>query len=1265
MSVQSPGNPLQILASRFELRSELGAGGTGVVHRAFDHQLGREVAIKTLRANSPELFYNLKEEFRAAASIVHPNLVRLHELFVHGSECFFTMELLDAIPFDRWVRPGAQRSFRDELNLGRRSSPAVCLPSWTESGTHRIAAASSPATLADSPKVEQSDAAARLASAATQLVRAVAALHDAGRIHCDLKPSNILVTANGRVVVLDFGLSSPRRGQFARRGFSGTLAYAAPEQMWGVALTPAADWYSVGVVLFQALTGELPDSDGHFEATMARAWAALELESTGHLPSQFAHLVSQLLQLDPRQRPTREAIVAVLDPPHQPSSTSRAHERHFVGRAAELEALRRAFLSARAGWLTAVDVRGDSGMGKTELVREFTLEAAYDGALVARGQCRLDESVPYQALDQVIDDLSKHLSLLGRADRRTFLPDDFSSLVRVFPVLGRLARIERPSEEIEGSVIRQRAVIALRQMLWRLCAWRPLIVWIDDANWGDPESQSLLCELLRDPAPPLLLIVSHREADAAWLRPVAAAVAQAQGQWLDLEAGPLDDGSCRELVETLLGRLSPERSSLAGRVTSEGEHVPLFIEQLCRLIAETSRPGDETEEPLTLFEVIERRVAALAADERRVAEIVALIDTPLPVGVVATAAGLSADDRLIVSRLAAAQLLRLTGARPEPKLTSYHHHVREAILARLDPQSKRRGHRLLAAAMERFEPTTVPEVLLHHWLGADEPARALAVALRAARAANEKFAFAHAAALYHTALGLMDATSENHLQVRTEFASALSAAGRAVEAGEQFRLIAAQTSSPDSLHLLRLSAENLLVGGQLEQGMAVLAEALTQVRLPLPSSTASAVLHSVRRVVMFRLSARARHRQPAGELDASEALRADLCSSAAKGLGAVDPMLAAYFTFWALPVAARAGDPARTATALCLSGLMLIAIGGRLRRWGQEWLDDAGRIADASGDLLLRGRVHVCRAQGEVHRGRWELVLEHCEEAWRWLDLQPDAATWERNLVHMAALRAFEEIGELRQCWKRAAEWRTAAQARGDLYAQTTANLYLAFAKLADGDPDAAERLATSALAPWSAAPPPFHEFYRLRVNGYAELYRGRPNSALGVLARAEQVLRGARLDRTPMAILEMSLLRARTALQLARTGHDAPKALLSCEREVARLDALGRSDASGYAALSQAGVEALRGNAERARRQLGVARERFEERQMSLGLLYVTAAESRLKGMSPDIGQPLSHDVNLHWLGIAEPQAWLAVHAPGFDRALRAAPSWHHPARA
>ena len=106
-------------AGRFEVRGTLGAGGAGVVYRAYDRQLKREVALKLLRQASGRDLYRFKKEFRALADIVHPNLVALHELHAAEGDWYFTMELVEGVSWIDWVRPsqrgvtGPSRSRQD------------------------------------------------------------------------------------------------------------------------------------------------------------------------------------------------------------------------------------------------------------------------------------------------------------------------------------------------------------------------------------------------------------------------------------------------------------------------------------------------------------------------------------------------------------------------------------------------------------------------------------------------------------------------------------------------------------------------------------------------------------------------------------------------------------------------------------------------------------------------------------------------------------------------------------------------------------------------------------------------------------------------------------------------------------------------------------------------------------------------------------------------------------------------------------------------
>jgi serine/threonine protein kinase len=195
-------------SKRFDIVRTVGAGGMGVVFEAHDRQRDMRVAVKTLKRWSGALLLRFKNEFRALTDLHHRNLVQLYELFQEGPYWFFSMELVRGVDFLTHVR-----------------------------GDH-----------------------ARLAAALAELAEGLVALHRARKVHCDIKPSNVLVEPGGRVVLLDFGLVSETDEDGAPRQVGGTPAYMAPEQAAGRAVGAEADCYAVVFMLYKSLTVDQPRS---------------------------------------------------------------------------------------------------------------------------------------------------------------------------------------------------------------------------------------------------------------------------------------------------------------------------------------------------------------------------------------------------------------------------------------------------------------------------------------------------------------------------------------------------------------------------------------------------------------------------------------------------------------------------------------------------------------------------------------------------------------------------------------------------------------------------------------------------------------------------------------------------------------------------------------------------------------------------------------------------------------------------------------------
>jgi len=478
--VDSTHDEIVLDDTRFEMRGRLGAGGFGNVFEVYDKKLRSSLALKYLRRFDPDQLYRLKQEFRTLVDLRHPNLIQVHELFSSTDPPFFTMELLKGVDLREHLR----------------------------STGHLLTAG-------------QTDAYTRFRAYLLQLCEGLLALHEAHLVHRDVKPTNVFLTDAGRVVLLDFGLVKQLGTAISTVGIAGTPQYLSPEQLKGEELTYASDWYAVGVLLFEAMTGRLP-----FEGDMVQVLSQKCQDSPPSprslapaIPSDLSDLCHRLLRPDPRLRPTGAEVVQLLrstattspaaDQTHDRVRASTVH----VARQVSLQTLHEALHDADGNETVAVHVRGPAGTGKTALIRGF-LEIIQDtrpDCVVLRGRCYENESAPYKGLDQLIDRLAVFLKGLGALRVESLLPAHFPTLARMFPVLQQFAGTG-PRGEAGAIEQKQRAFDCLRELLARVAKSAPLVLWIDDLQWCDPDTIQFLKGLARSADPfKCLVLLSYRD----------------------------------------------------------------------------------------------------------------------------------------------------------------------------------------------------------------------------------------------------------------------------------------------------------------------------------------------------------------------------------------------------------------------------------------------------------------------------------------------------------------------------------------------------------------------------------------------------------------------------------------------------------------------------------------------------------------------------------------------------------------------------------
>jgi DNA-binding SARP family transcriptional activator/predicted Ser/Thr protein kinase len=376
-----PSQPT-VLNDRYRLEAELGRGSTGVVYRAHDSLLGRDVAVKIYLASmGEEGRARLLHEAQVVARLNHPNIVSLYDAGETEGIPFIVTELVEGA----LLRSYHPQGLEDVTGIAR------------------------------------------------QVCAALEHAHGQGIVHRDLKPENIIITPTGRVKLTDFGLARPVASRVTGEGLiAGTAFYLAPELALGQPFDGRADLYALGVMLYELTAGRLPFEAGdplavisqhlHAPVVPPRAW-------NPQIPYRLNALIIQLLSKDPKDRPgAASAVLQALESPdlldrgaapaEELSLLERMERGRMVGREQEMAQARALWSQVLAGQGQVLLVSGEAGIGKTRLVRELATYVQVLGGRAYLGACYAEGGAPYAPFAEILGQ-----ALAGGAGGELKVPD--------------------------------------------------------------------------------------------------------------------------------------------------------------------------------------------------------------------------------------------------------------------------------------------------------------------------------------------------------------------------------------------------------------------------------------------------------------------------------------------------------------------------------------------------------------------------------------------------------------------------------------------------------------------------------------------------------------------------------------------------------------------------------------------------------------------------------------------------------------------------
>ena len=748
LAILQPGDHL----GKYRIERQLGHGGMGVVFLALDTTLQRRVALKVLLSLGHDNVSHARvlREARSASSLNHPSICTVYEVGEEGGVAFIAMEYVDGCPLSDLISNGTL-SVEDAVRYG----------------------------------IEAADA--------------LAHAHDRGVVHCDLKAANAIVSASGRLKIVDFGLArrvdaltSDGTGAASTQTIgvvAGTPYAMAPEQVRGLDADARTDVWALGVLLHEMFAIVRPFAG----ATVAELFSSILRDGPAvlppHVPDALREIVHKCLAKDAGHRYQRAADVrlvleaiafgfrrpdvpsppvaagAPLPPP--PILARAAGSVRLVGRENELAHMAHVWEQAIAGQRQLLLLAGEPGIGKTRLASTFARDMVDEAATVLVGRCDEEALVPYQPF---VEALSWYVRVCPEPELRAQLTaiGGGAELGPLVPELLRRVPGLSPPPPMNSEGQRYRLFEAVSAFLAQAAAAHPVLLVFDDLHWADKATLLMLRHIVRASDRAAFCVVgTYRESELARTHPLAEMLADLRREQsvTRLSLRGLDEADVHGLIDRLAGHEVP--SPLSRLVVDATDGNPFFVTEIVRHLTETGALADAQHAhrglialslPEGVKDVIGRRVARLSEAANRTLSLAAVVGRDFDIAVL-EALGDVPEDRLLDAIDEAVQAQLITEA-PEGvgRFSFVHALIRETLYGKLTTTRRVRLHRRVGETLERLAlriPKPPLADLAYHFARAASAGtadKAIDYAVRAGDRAADALAHEEAARFYDMAL---------------------------------------------------------------------------------------------------------------------------------------------------------------------------------------------------------------------------------------------------------------------------------------------------------------------------------------------------------------------------------------------------------------------------------------------------------------------------------------------------------------------------------